>query len=313
MRFSVGVFLLLLVACSFEFTNALFRKKDKVLLSEVKALTLTSNKITTGKRSAPVPQLKCVGGSASGYTDYYPSVVQCRNVGSNGYDAQWKCEADLDVGVRFGRTDVTCEGYDYPDDPYILQGSCGLEYTLDQTSRFENENSRYGHYTPARTESSGGSGFLKFVLFCVAAYIIWSIFCQIAANNAANSAQGNYPAGPGAADPRYPGGPGPHQTFNAYPSYPSAASPPPSASASAGPGFWTGLGLGGLMGGMFRRPWGGSTWGYHPQYNYGWGSGWGTGWGGSSWSFRPSTGMRSSSSFGSSTHRSTGFGTTRRR
>jgi len=35
---------------------------------------------------------------------------------------QWKCEAELDVGVRFGATDVTCEGYDFADDPYILQG-----------------------------------------------------------------------------------------------------------------------------------------------------------------------------------------------
>jgi hypothetical protein len=28
---------------------------------------------------------------------------------------------------------VLCEGYDYPDDPYILAGSCGLEYTLELT------------------------------------------------------------------------------------------------------------------------------------------------------------------------------------
>ena len=25
------------------------------------------------------------------------------------------------------------KGYDYPDDPYILAGSCGLEYTIDRT------------------------------------------------------------------------------------------------------------------------------------------------------------------------------------
>jgi len=34
---------------------------------------------------------------------------------------------------RFGNVEVICEGYDYPDDPYILKGSCGLEYTLDYT------------------------------------------------------------------------------------------------------------------------------------------------------------------------------------
>ena len=34
---------------------------------------------------------------------------------------------------RFGNVEVVCEGYVYPDDPFILKGSCGLEYTLDYT------------------------------------------------------------------------------------------------------------------------------------------------------------------------------------
>ena len=44
----------------------------------------------------------------------------------------------MDVNYRFGHVQVVCEGYDsfivlkvgydYPDDPYILAGSCGLEY-----------------------------------------------------------------------------------------------------------------------------------------------------------------------------------------
>ncbi|CAB3996411.1 store-operated calcium entry-associated regulatory factor, partial [Paramuricea clavata] len=34
---------------------------------------------------------------------------------------------------RFGKIDVNCEGYDYPTDPYILRGSCGLEYTIELT------------------------------------------------------------------------------------------------------------------------------------------------------------------------------------
>jgi hypothetical protein len=33
-----------------------------------------------------------------------------------------------------GRIEVVCEGYDYPDDPYILQGSCGLEYRVERRS-----------------------------------------------------------------------------------------------------------------------------------------------------------------------------------
>ena len=32
----------------------------------------------------------------------------------------------MDSAFRFGEISVTCEGYDYPDDPYVLKGSCGV-------------------------------------------------------------------------------------------------------------------------------------------------------------------------------------------
>ena len=32
----------------------------------------------------------------------------------------------MDNSYRFGKVEVYCEGYDYPDDPYILRGSCGV-------------------------------------------------------------------------------------------------------------------------------------------------------------------------------------------
>ncbi len=103
----------------------------KVLLRDVQVLTLKSGQMTTGRRSSPVPQLNCVGGSAQG--QFKPQVVQCYNRGSDGQDVQWECKSDMDNLYRFGNVEVICEGYDYPDDPYILKGSCGLEYTLEYT------------------------------------------------------------------------------------------------------------------------------------------------------------------------------------
>ena len=103
----------------------------KVLLSDVDALTLRSGRYTTGRRSSPIPQISCVGGSAG--CSYIPSVIQCENKGSDGVDAQWECKAEMDSGYSFGETNVACEGYDYPDDPYILAGSCGVDFTLDRT------------------------------------------------------------------------------------------------------------------------------------------------------------------------------------
>lgn len=32
----------------------------------------------------------------------------------------------MDSKYRFGKIDVSCEGYDHPDDPYVLRGSCGV-------------------------------------------------------------------------------------------------------------------------------------------------------------------------------------------
>lgn len=41
---------------------------------------------------------------------------------------------------------MICEGYDYPEDDYILLGSCGLEFTLDYTDPHDyHENSYFKH------------------------------------------------------------------------------------------------------------------------------------------------------------------------
>ena len=43
------------------------------------------------------------------------------------------------------------KGYDYPDDPYILAGSCGLEYTIDRTGVNPSRDSK--------KSNSGNSGY----------------------------------------------------------------------------------------------------------------------------------------------------------
>ena len=59
---------------------------EKVKLQDVQVLTLHHGRMTTGRRSSPVPQLKCVGGSAQGA--FTPKVVQCYNRGWDGQDVQ---------------------------------------------------------------------------------------------------------------------------------------------------------------------------------------------------------------------------------
>ena len=96
----------------------------RVLLEDVKALTLRMGKQTRGRRST-VAQLDCM----SGPCHETPKVVQCRNVGTDGYETQWKCEAEFsDPGISFDQSSliVSCEGFDYPDDPFITAGSCEI-------------------------------------------------------------------------------------------------------------------------------------------------------------------------------------------
>ncbi|XP_072526191.1 store-operated calcium entry-associated regulatory factor [Salminus brasiliensis] len=124
-----------------------------VLLRDVQALTLYKGRNTAARRTSPIPQLQCVGGSA-GCGSFVPEVVQCQNKGWDGVDVQWECKADMDNWYRFGRVEVSCEGFNSPDDPYVLQGSCGLEYTLELTAEGRQHQGSRG--------SSGSSGFAGF-------------------------------------------------------------------------------------------------------------------------------------------------------
>ena len=110
---------------------------QKILLKDLEAITLHRGHKTTGRRMSPITQLKCVGGCQI----RQPSTVQCQNKGSDGTDVQWECLADLDDKYKFGRIEVVCEGYEFPTDPYVLIGSCGLEYTIEYTEKGHRENS----------------------------------------------------------------------------------------------------------------------------------------------------------------------------
>ena len=104
--------------------------RQKVLLSQVTAITLNKGQWTTGRRGPNMKQLNCVGGTGADGA-YEPDTVQCIQTGFDGIDAQWKCtDPNMPGYYKFGRMEVVCEGYEYPTDPFILKGSCGLEYEL---------------------------------------------------------------------------------------------------------------------------------------------------------------------------------------
>ncbi|XP_003373245.1 transmembrane protein 66 [Trichinella spiralis] len=99
--------------------------RDRIRLRDVEVLTLKDGAYTSGRRVTPIPQLKCVGGTA-GCTYFRPHVVQCYNRGTDGSDVHWECKTNMDPRFQFGTIEVICEGYNYPDDEFILKGSCGV-------------------------------------------------------------------------------------------------------------------------------------------------------------------------------------------
>lgn len=112
--------LLLLLLC------VLAAAQDRVLLRDVQSITATRGMMTRHRRVAAVPQMACTGSHCM----HEPSAIRCKNDGWDGRDVQWTCTAELPNSIRLDKAEVLCEGYDYPEDPYILAGSCGVEYSL---------------------------------------------------------------------------------------------------------------------------------------------------------------------------------------
>eukprot|EP01080_Neovahlkampfia_damariscottae_P002894 gene2894-4737_t len=162
--------------------------QDKIHLSQIQALTFHKGRYTTSKRSAPVMQLKRVGGNVK--TDYEPDTVQCKNQGFDGMTVQWKCEADMDEKYRFGPVEVVCEGYKHPGDQNVLVGSCGLEYSLEYTAKgktherkkskshsgyHQNHHHQRHRYEHVDTSSSAKSIFI--FIFLLIIFIIIVVVC----------------------------------------------------------------------------------------------------------------------------------------
>jgi len=135
-------------------------------LKNVQTLTLHKDKKTTHRRVSAIPQLKCIGGSGCRY--HQVDVMRCENVGSD-YDensVQWTCRANVPEEFKLGSTDVRCEGYSSPSDPYILKGSCGVEYKLLLSDK---GMQKYGHQHTYDISASGATGKLFSLVF-------WTLF-----------------------------------------------------------------------------------------------------------------------------------------
>jgi len=206
---------------------------NQVLLSEVQVLTFFRNRDTAARRTNPIPQLKCIGDHQLCQAKYLPSTVQCTNAGWDGADLQWRCEGELDSDVAFDAFHVSCEGFQGPDDPFVLDGSCGLEYKLKFTNsyiekkRAQDEliakrrreagvNSQGASYTS--NDEDSGWGFKWFVLACAIVFAL--VWCTKKSNRKLTSttptptptSNPNYSTDPSYAYSQAPSGPSVQET-----------------------------------------------------------------------------------------------------
>lgn len=271
-------------------------RNDKILLSQVKTLTLRSGQVTASRRTAPVPQLKCVGGDGMGF--YEIDVMRCTNMGSDygDEDFSWSCTADVPKYFKLGSTDVLCEGYDGSEDKYILKGSCGVEYRLALTDAGYEKYG--GSFSPPRKVTLITSDWWLWIFFwSVVVFIIYRAWTAPPENGGGTRRR------PPGADNRRPwfgggGGDDPPPPYDPYP--PRFSKPTTPGTQGWQPGFWSGLATGGAAGSYlmsrrnrqdgYNRPGPG-----RPGYS------------------SDGSSFAESSSAGAARHETTGFGQTRRR
>jgi SOCE-associated regulatory factor of calcium homoeostasis len=189
----------------------------------------------------------------------------------------------LPSNIEFGDIEVSCEGYDFPEDPFILVNSCGLEYNLyyknAPTPKVSYDDQRYfptskpkckypSIYVKAKglmslisllqNIASMPSGFdaivskiFSLISLGVLITVAWSIF-QTCTGRRARGGSGGF--GSGSPWPWFGGDDNSGGGGGGYPPYGKRGRGTYQAPMGMSPGFLTGLGLGGLGAYMMNRP-----------------------------------------------------------
>ena len=102
---------------------------DKQLLKKGDIVNFKAGMKTTGRRTAPQPQIVTMPGSIYGIDEATCTCLQpnCK---------KWSCIANMPPMHSWGKIDVNCEGYDSKNDPYTLKDSCSLYYKIVKKGTF---------------------------------------------------------------------------------------------------------------------------------------------------------------------------------
>lgn len=189
-----------------------------------------------------MPQLVCVGRPCKLYT---PEAVRCVNLGSSGSSVDsvdWKCTADLPSSLRFGKVEVSCEGWSKPGDSFVLKGSCGLTYRLVEVPGALRDDQNGINREPWDVAST----VFFAIWIAVLAVILWSFLKSCFGRDNRDLPRRTDQPPPARPDTSF-WFPGAHPDDRPEPPPPySKNGPESSANQGWRPGFWTGAALGGL-------------------------------------------------------------------
>ncbi|EKD20504.1 uncharacterized protein L3040_004208 [Drepanopeziza brunnea f. sp. 'multigermtubi'] len=276
------------------------KPSDAILLSEVSTLTLRAKGKTAHRRLPAIPQLICSGPWCNRYSI---DRMRCINQGSsyNKEDVEWSCTAETSDDFKLGSTEVTCEGYDSREDPYVLKGSCAVEYRLVLTDKGQEKYGKQRFLGGALGNDTEASTIWKVLFGLIFVGVLVLILFKAGQALPAAGRPRQYGAGGGYGGGGWGGGGG-GNPYDPPPPYPGKRYS--SQQESWRPGFWSGAAAGAAGGYLAGNRANGQQ---APQNNTSWLGG---NHGGSSF------GSPSRSSSGSSSsvrHESTGFGSTSRR
>ena len=216
---------------------------------------------------------------------------------------------------------MICEGFTSSADPYVLKGSCGVEYRLVLTDLGEEKYGKkgkklWGGYEDDRSPAGGVILVFFWVLFI--AVLCWMIYSAFLRDNwprrrpgGNNNRPGFFGGGGGGGGGGGDDDPPPPYDYHPPPKTTSTRAAPRAANAPAQegwrPGFWTGA-LGGAAAGYMagNRGQNQQPRDQRPTMGYG-------GYDNGEGSSRSSGSSSSGSGFGASRHESSGFGGTSRR
>jgi len=226
---------------------------SRIALENIPAITFHKDSLTAARRTTPIAQLVCLGKPCA---TYQPEVVRCRNIGGSGVNVDWKCEADLPSSLRFGKVEVSCEGWSGPGDPYVMKGSCSLEYHLVQLPKSLRDDTldwpSFGASNFFRNMDVSGILFMC-VWFAVLAVIAYNVVYSCLRRNYRPTGNAQRVAPPTYPGPGDGGRPGHRNIPGDYTGPPPPYTKDPSSTEGWRPGFWTGAALGALGGGLLNR------------------------------------------------------------